>query len=525
MTEGFEPRRLFSYLIILAIAVVFVLQFGPSSRGCDVRQNPHLNAATVNGRDIPMDELSRAYGQQLYSFKARLGGQQEISDDILRQLVKPEQVLDQLVNGELLAQAAEREGVVASDAEVRELLHQSPDFQRDGKFDYGRYTDVLRQYYRKTPATYETDLRRRISARKLLELVQASAVVSEDEVKARFRRESDRAQLTFVRFLPALYAKDVKAPTPKEISDYAAAHADAVAQEYQSNKAAYRKPEEVRVRHIELKVLPGASDTEKNKLRERLLVMKKEIEGGKDFAEVARGQSEDTVTKESGGDLGFKTREGSGWLAPFARVAFSLEPGKISDPVETPYGMHLMRVEEKRPAQDQPLDAVKLRIAEQLLRKERAKQLAKAAAEDALKKAKTGKKLTELYPASTSSPNLSFATESKPEAVDTGSFSLAEGNIPKLGAAPGLLDKLRHQTTTGLFPELQPVGDGGFAVIDVTERKHADDTEYQAQREQLYDEALQGKRMELQDAYLKAVKKSAQIVRHEAAIQTLTGSG
>jgi len=62
-------------------------------------------------------------------------------------------VLEQLIEREVMAQAAEARGIVASDSEVAELLKKNPDFQKDGKFDLDTYKSVMSQYYRRLPRT------------------------------------------------------------------------------------------------------------------------------------------------------------------------------------------------------------------------------------------------------------------------------------------------------------------------------------------------------------------------------------
>ena len=74
-------------------------------------------------------------------------------------------------------------------------------------------------------------------------------------------------------------------------------------------------------------------------------------EGGEDFATVARELSTDESTAANGGELGWFTREEM--VAPFAEAAFALEPGSISEPVETEFGWHVIQVEERDP--DRPL--------------------------------------------------------------------------------------------------------------------------------------------------------------------------
>src|SRR6202011_4402424 len=102
---------------------------------------------------------------------------------------------------------------------------------------------------------------------------------------------------------------------------------------------------------------------------------------------------EDPGSKGSGGDLGFNER--SNWVPEFAKAAFSLQPGQMSQPIETQFGFHLIKVEEKKPGEDKELKDVEGEIARQLYTKDKAKQQARAAAEKGLAAAqKSGKPLT-----------------------------------------------------------------------------------------------------------------------------------
>ena len=149
MSSGFDARRFFSYLFIFAIALVFILQFGPGSRGCNAPLTPSVKdaAARVNGTEISLTEFRRAYSQRLEALRMRGG---DIPEALARQFGIPGRVLDELITTELLEQAAEAHGITVSDTDLLEAIRKDPSFQKDGQFDPETYTQVLQSYARKT---------------------------------------------------------------------------------------------------------------------------------------------------------------------------------------------------------------------------------------------------------------------------------------------------------------------------------------------------------------------------------------
>lgn len=116
----------------------------------------------------------------------------------------------------------------------------------------------------------------------------------------------------------------------------------------------------VRASHIQLNVDEKAPAAEKQKAREKLVSLKKDIVAGKiTFADAANKYSEDPTIKEqpSGGDLKWFARKR--FTEPFSAAAFALKKGEISDPVETEYGVHLIQVTDRREGKMPTLEMVK----------------------------------------------------------------------------------------------------------------------------------------------------------------------
>jgi peptidyl-prolyl cis-trans isomerase C len=118
---------------------------------------------------------------------------------------------------------------------------------------------------------------------------------------------------------------------------------------------------QVRASHILLMVDPNAPPAEKEKVKQKLLGIKKEIESGKiSFADAANKYSEDpiNVQAKAGGDLNYFPRKGH-FIEAFSAAAFQLKKGEVSEPVETEYGFHLIQVTDKQDGQ--PIDLQQMR--------------------------------------------------------------------------------------------------------------------------------------------------------------------
>jgi hypothetical protein len=111
---------------------------------------------------------------------------------------------------------------------------------------------------------------------------------------------------------------------------------------------------EVRARHILLSYPDQATPEQRDSVNAFAASLAERARAGEDFAEMATEYSRDTGTAARGGDLGFFRR--GAMVEPFEEAAFAMSPGEISDPVVSPFGVHVIKLEEQRGI---PLDSIR----------------------------------------------------------------------------------------------------------------------------------------------------------------------
>jgi len=136
---------------------------------------------------------------------------------------------------------------------------------------------------------------------------------------------------------------------------------------YEEHLDSYLVPEKRRVSHILIR-FPSSqmSEEEKKEAKKKIEEVQKKLKEGGDFADLCKKYSEDTSTRDKGGDLGFFTEQGLA-SSSFIKSVFSLEKvGDVSDIVETPLGYHLIKLTEIKSAYTKPFEEVKKQIEEEL---------------------------------------------------------------------------------------------------------------------------------------------------------------
>ena len=271
-------------------------------------------AAKVNGVGISSKNFNQALAAAEQQF-ARIGNQPGDTGGNNSANVKKE-VLNRLIDFELMLQDAKKRGIVVDETIITSNL------------------DAFKKQF-----TEENPF---------------SSFLEKNDITEEIMKEQLRKQHTIQKFQGELQ---------KELTAEISVSDDAVKEFYDKNIDKFKKPEQVRASHILISVDPTADEAAAQKALEEIQVIHKQVKEGTDFSELARIKSSCPSSKQ-GGDLGFF---GKGQMVkPFEDAAFALKPGEVSAPVETQFGYHLIKLEEKKEAGTMPLDEVKARISQYL---------------------------------------------------------------------------------------------------------------------------------------------------------------
>ena len=318
---------------------------------------------------------------------------------------------------------------------------------------------------------YTENVRLQLSSTALRDSVQSLELVTDTEAEQAYRLESDKAKVKFIEFKHSDYAATIEvdeteaeAYFEKNRDNYKAEEqinvkfikvnpADLVSDEevktyYDENPAEFTTPEVVKARHILKKFPDNPTDLQKTLTKNAAMALldtiKAELAAGADFAELAKTHSEGPSGAQGGALRGSNPKLPPGdyfargdMVKPFEETAFDvLEPGEISDLVETQFGYHIIKLEEKKSPDIQPFDQVRYEIQQKLVQVSGVDEAKKVASDL-------------LYEIEIQDYEAALALEGYKElslvALETGFFSRDATTIPQIGAKwgyQGLMEEL-----------------------------------------------------------------------------------
>ncbi|WP_428772764.1 peptidylprolyl isomerase [Vibrio sp.] len=340
-------------------------------------------AAKVGGAEISLAEFEQAYQNERSRMQSQLG---EYFSNLLADPNYVEtfrkSVLDRMINDLLLEQHAESLGFRVSDAQVRKLILEMPQFQSDGKFDQEIYQSALRRagFNAESFAEY---LRRDLVKNQLINGVQGSDFSLQGEVLAHSKLVSQKRDIRKLTLSTQELAKTIEL-TDQDIEQY-----------YQQNPARFTRPEQVKVAYLQLSAealkdtieisdeqakayyqehLDKYSTAEQRSVSHILIegddedkaqAILDELNAGADFAKLAEEKSDDFGSASQGGSLGWIERN---VMDPtFEEAAFGLaKVGDISGLVKSDFGYHIIKLDEVKQPESQPYEQVVAEIKQEL---------------------------------------------------------------------------------------------------------------------------------------------------------------
>ena len=346
------------------------------------------------------DEVSTQEVQQLAQ---RMMQRQQLPDFVLPFMMQ--RVGQGLIQQHIELQEANRMGVTVTDDDLRAFLKTGTWgqvlFPNGHYIGDEQYASLVSQNFGISREQFEKELKKEIQENRLRSFITAGVTVSDQQVRDAFTQQATKIKFdyavlsaddlrktinptdaelqTFFKQNAARYAKAI--PETRKIQYIAFTTANLpggvpqvtdqeVQQYYTQHQKDYQVEDQVKVRHILIKVDQSADTKADAAARQKAEDILKQLHNGGNFAELAKKNSDDPGSKEQGGELGFIKH---GVTVPeFDKAAFALQPGQISDLVRTKFGYHIIQAEEKQTAHTRSLEEVKPTIVSVLTRQREA---------------------------------------------------------------------------------------------------------------------------------------------------------
>ncbi|MDB4893186.1 MAG: PpiC-type peptidyl-prolyl cis-trans isomerase, partial [Gemmatimonadetes bacterium] len=337
-----QTMRSSAKFVFWILAVAFIggfLLFQTSGLIGSTPVTPTTAVASVNGKDILYTDWQRR-SQQLVQQTQQQSGR-SLSQDELRSIEN--QSFDEMVAEVLMQQEYKKRGIQVSDDELRDYarfappnwIRSAPDLQTDGRFDPAKYQRLLTSAQARQSGllvALEQYFRSEVPKEKLFEQVTSGLYVTDADLWRAWRDANDSASISFVAFKPQPPKGDEKVAD----SDLRAF--------YDAHKSEFDRSGHAVLSVVHIPRVVSAADSAA--VRTHILQLRSEIAGGAKFEDVAKRESADSISAVQGGDLG-KGPKGR-FVPDFEKAANALAVGELSQPVLTPFGYHLIRVDSRK---------------------------------------------------------------------------------------------------------------------------------------------------------------------------------
>ncbi|MGJ8682431.1 SurA N-terminal domain-containing protein [Paraglaciecola sp.] len=375
----------------MGILGLVILSFMFAGVGSYINSSGAAVAANVNGEEITLEELEKAYQDDRARMEQQYGDAfATLASDAAYLQNFRQGILDRLIAEKLMDQAAADLGLRVSDEQVKKAIVNMREFQIDGKFNNERYLTLLRQVGFQ-PNNFRDYMRIDMVRRQLSQSLLGSEFALDSEAKSAHMMQQQTRDLRYLNVSSAKFNEKVEI-NDEQINTYYQANITQFDTEekvslayveltledllpeitiseselndyYQQNLDIYRTAEERQASHI----LFESAEEDESVLAKAQEVLAR-AQAGDDFAELAKEFSSDTFSAENGGDLGFF---GKGIMDPaFEESAYALAAkGDVSEVVKSSFGYHIIKLTdikaEEVTAFEDVLDEVTIKVKTQ----------------------------------------------------------------------------------------------------------------------------------------------------------------
>ncbi len=389
----------------------------------------------------------------------------------------------------ILLHEARKRKIKITNQEVVEAIKKYPLFQRDAKFDPKIYEDVLMYGLHIPPREFEEQIRLSLMFVKLFEDLTKGVKADDRELAEEYKKANEKVRLSYFLFTPALFEKGISADAPS-IKDY-----------YEKHKIEFKKPASINIQYLGVDFTSPTNPEEKRQILEKVGLAATALQKDADFEKVAKHLG--LFVKETG----FFSPQGPipaiGWSNEFLETAFNLKPQEISPPLETPKGIYILKLKEKRDSYIPDLVEVESEV-KKILIFEKSSELAQAKAKESLEKIRKIQKANK---------KIDFAKLAKSFEVElktTPLFKYGE-YIPTIGIAKEFQDAaFSLRDSKDKISEVISLP-AGFCILKLEENQKIDEKKFGQEKENFKKELLDKKKKEAFNSFFQELKKDARL--------------
>lgn len=320
-----------SNLIVAFFIAAIIISFALT--GFSGFNNTANSVGNVDGNPITIREYNNSLNQQISRYTQMFG--KDLTAQQIRQFRLKENTLNQIITRKVMINYALNNGLDSSQDELKETIKELPYFKTNDQFDVNKYKNLLKAN-NLTPAKFEETFREDLGIQKMNQVLSGASIsksYAKDVIKfknmgplviaARFEKEKNTSKIVISK---------------KEINEFTAnKDNEAILKSvYNGMKNEFVKEDQVKASHILLRVDDPAKDKE---ILNKAKALRKKL-NRKNFASIAKKETQDPSGKNNGGDLGSFPK---GRMVPeFDKAVFSMKNGQISEPIKTQFGYHII---------------------------------------------------------------------------------------------------------------------------------------------------------------------------------------